>query len=90
MLKIDREIDKIYNILRKMLFENKMIIKMIKKKKNSCPNNSSKWSLVITKILNVTYQKGIMSALIFILFCILVITFNFYVNFCFNSIVILG
>ena len=33
MLKIDREIDKIYNILRKMLFENKMIIKMIKKKK---------------------------------------------------------
>ena len=33
MLKIDREIDKIYNILHKMLFDNKMIIKMIKKKK---------------------------------------------------------
>ena len=29
MLKIDREIDKIYNILRKMLFDNKMVIKMI-------------------------------------------------------------
>ena len=31
MLKIDREIDKIYNILRKMLFDNKMIIKMTNK-----------------------------------------------------------